>query len=346
MTSRLGAWLAVLIGLHLGACVAQQPLPPSVLVPLAGAGVKDARAEFERILCAINEDRGKQFPDFRPCDQILASLGAAPSFPAIAPRAPCCFTLVFVPGIFGECVAHLGTPFSDSYARLTAAGHAVHVVPVRGRASSAHNAALIARYLSEREAALGDVILIGYSKGVTDILESLAANRDAGWAKKVRAVVSVAGVVAGSPIADRLDKLYDSLLSKLPWATCPAVDGGGVDSLTRSARIGFLERNPLPEGIKFYSLSAIARQGGINPLLAGFHQSLLSFGPNDGQVVIHDAVIPGSFLLAYLNGDHWAVAVPFNRSASIDAALLRIQNAFPREVLIDAILGFIAGTLD
>jgi hypothetical protein len=341
--------LSLLVGMGLalfaGWAMTQPSLPPSVLVPVAYAGVIDAREGFKGVLCAVNERDGAGYPDARRCEDILSLMGAAPASPRIDAREACCYTLVFVPGILGECVAHLATPFSDSHERLRAKGHAVHVVPVKGRASSARNAAIIADYLAQREASLGKVIIVGYSKGVSDTLEALVAGAEAGWARKVKAVVSVAGVVSGTPIADKFAGLYDALLARLPWMTCPPDDGGGFEGITRSARLQFLASNRLPQHSKYYSLVALPRSG-VNPLLLPFRAALAGHGPNDGQVVFHDAVIPGSYLLGYLNGDHWAVAVPFNRSGSIEAALLRIENAFPREVLIDSILQFVAGTLE
>lgn len=346
---RLVLVAAILIGL--GGCATDNPalaqrMTPAALVPDSAADVVDARAEFERITCRINDERGRQFPDFRDCHDIFTAVGAVPPAPRVERREPCCFTLVFVPGIFGECVAHLGTPFSDSHDRLRQHGHDVHVIPVGGRASSEANGRLIASYLAGRDAQLGRVVLVGYSKGVPDILEALAVNADAGWAKKVRAVVSVAGVVSGTPAADLFAGLYDALFARLPWKNCPPQDGGGLDSLTRKARLQSLARSPLPRSVKFLSLVALPGSAGVNPVLFPFQHALNEHGANDGQVLAYDAVIPGSTLLGYLNGDHWAVAVPFNRSHSIEAAVLRIANAFPREVLIDAVLEYVAGTLE
>lgn len=345
MPKLLSLLLAAGLVLFASSARTQDSLPAAILAPVAYAGVTDAREEFGRILCAVNERDGANYPDARRCEDILSPLGAAPASPRIEPREACCYTLVFVPGILGECVAHLATPFSDSYERLRAKGHAVHVVPVKGRASSARNAAIIADYLAQREASLGDVIIVGYSKGVSDTLEALVAGAETGWVRKVKALVSVAGVVSGSPIADKFAGLYDALIARLRWKTCAPDDGGGVDSLARPVRLQFLAANRLPQHIKYYSLVALPRSG-VNPLLVAFHKALDRYGPNDGQMVFHDAVIPGSYLLGYLNGDHWAVALPFNRSSSIEAAPLRIENAFPREVLIDAILQSVAGTLD
>ena len=335
-----------------GRCaIAEQTIPgassPAVLLPLKYTGVIDARAEFRRTLCSINAARGRSFPDYRACDEIFSFSETQAGGESADRETPCCYSLVFVPGILGECVAEIATPFSDSYERLRKLGHRVELIPVKGRASSAANAQIIARFFTQWEQEPRGVILIGYSKGVSDILDALGANADAAWTRKIRAVVSVAGVVSGTPAADRGRGLYDAILAGLPWQTCGPEDKGGVDSLTRKARLDSLAAMRLPPHIKYFSVVALPRSADINPILALFYRLLSSdYGPNDAQVLYQDAVIPGSYLLGYLNADHWAVALPFNRSPSLKAVPLRINNAFPREVLIDAILDFVTKKLD
>jgi hypothetical protein len=59
---------------------------------------------------------------------------------------------------------------------------------------------------------------------------------------------------------------------------------------------------------------------------------------NDSQLIFYDQVIPGSVILGYLNADHWAVSAPFNRSHPFISSIITDKNAFPREVLIEAIV--------
>ena len=49
----------------------------------------------------------------------------------------------------------------------------------------------------------------------------------------------------------------------------------------------------------------------------------------------------GSTLLAFLNADHWAVAVPVAESHEIIASTLITQNKFPREALMEATVRYI-----
>ena len=45
--------------------------------------------------------------------------------------------------------------------------------------------------------------------------------------------------------------------------------------------------------------------------------------------------------MAYLNADHWAVAVPIARSHEMIGDMFVTQNAYPREALIEAVLRYI-----
>jgi hypothetical protein len=63
-------------------------------------------------------------------------------------------------------------------------------------------------------------------------------------------------------------------------------------------------------------------------------------------VIFYDQVIPGSVLLGYLNADHWAIFVPFNRSHPFIASNFIDKNAFPREVLLEAIVRYVEEDLN
>jgi hypothetical protein len=104
----------------------------------------------------------------------------------------------------------------------------------------------------------------------------------------------------------------------------------------------WLASNRLPRAVRYYSLAAFAERENISLLLQPFYDELSEVDPrNDGQVLFHDALIPGGTLLGYLNGDHWAVAVPFGREHPTLTAPFVTHNEFPREVLLESVVRFI-----
>lgn len=335
--------------------------PPGIFSSIGSRGAVDDRARFREIFCSVTDARKGWYPDERPCGEALHNLdegNRGPASTSITPNEPGSMKVVIVTGIFGECIADYLLPFSDGryfehyrpqthgYEYLRALGYDdVEVIVTPGRSSTTANGVEVHKRLRSISAATSrDVVVIAYSKGVTDVLHALTLFPKI--PPNIRAVVGVAGVVAGTPIADRLAGTYEMLLRKTPYKDCPPGDGGGVRSLSREEQFAWLSRHPLPESVRYYSLVAFAPSERITMVLKPFYAALSRTDPrNDGQLLIQDAVIPGSKILGYLNGDHWAVAIAFNRSDTPSWRRLIDHNSFPREVLMESILQYLAREL-
>ena len=88
------------------------------------------------------------------------------------------------------------------------------------------------------------LVLIGYSKGTPDVLEAIVSHPEI--RARVAAVVSIAGAVGGSPLANEAEQYQADVLQHFPGAACDAGDGGGVASLRPAVRRAWLAQNPLP----------------------------------------------------------------------------------------------------
>jgi hypothetical protein len=98
----------------------------------------------------------------------------------------------------------------------------------------------------------------------------------------------------------------------------------------------------LPESIRYYSIITYPDADHISSILMPSYKKLSQVDPrNDSQLIFYDQLIPGSVLLGYLNADHLAVAVPINRNHPFIASQFLDKNAFPREVLAEALVRFI-----
>jgi hypothetical protein len=320
----------------------------TVLVPIKYAGISDQRARFREIFCSIQQDHGWRLPDNRPCDQTLHKLADEPASggrPVYLGQARLPLRFIIIPGLLDECVSSFVLPFSDARPHVESLGFKTDMIMVNGLAGSAQNAAQIRDAVVQLPVIPGEkLVLIGYSKGAADILEALISYPEI--TRRTAAVLTLAGVVSGTPVADSLPDIIKKLADVIFQGKCQPGKGVAFESLSRKRRLDWLSSNKLPSSVRFYSLAAFSDREGISLILRTMYDKLSLVDPrNDSQVVFQDALVPTGTLLGYLNGDHWAVAVPFNRTHPTISEMFITRNAFPREVLLEAICRFIEESL-
>ena len=318
--------------------------PPLVLVPASQAGVHDQRGRFREIYCAVLEAR-RDVPDHRPCEEALSRIGGEPAGtgrPVDLGASKRQLVAAVVPGIGYECFAKWLQPPGTTARHVRQFGYDMVVLKVDALSSSANNARQIRDAVMAMQAELGAprLVLIGYSKGAPDILEAVVAYPEI--RRYLAAVISAAGAIGGSPLANDAEQYQADLLRHFPGATCTSGDAGGVNDLRPAIRREWLARNPLPPEMRYYSLVTFPEPERISSILTRSYDKLARIDArNDSQMIFYDQVIPGSALVGYINADHWALAVPIARTHTTIGSLFVTRNAYPREALVEALLRFV-----
>jgi hypothetical protein len=289
--------------------------PPHALVPIADAGVTDRRGRFREIFCEVLESRGEEWPDYRPCEEALTRVANEPPGSGKAVHlgeSRHNLLLLVVPGVGWECIEEwlkIDVSISDL---LHSAGYRAELLQVDGL----------------------------YSKGAPDILEAIVNYPE--LRERVVAVISAAGAIGGSPLANTADQKDLNLMLHFPGSTCSEGDGGALESLRPAARRAWLASNPLPPELVYYSLVTFPHPDRMSSVLNGSYRKLSKVDArNDSQVIYYDQMIPGSTLLGFVNADHWAIAVPISRSHTFMGSTFVDKNDYPREAIFEAILRFV-----
>jgi len=341
------------LGMLLGGCAATPDAASLLSTPVsfdtvAGApGIIDGRAGFRAVFCDSMRAAGLVTNQEAQCVRWLWRLPdeSDPLSTHAASEAAAGEPAIFIfTGAFSECVGEEARPFITGAARLRASGARVETIVLGGRSGTAGNARQIADALGRAGVPdAQDLILIGFSKGALDILRFVVDFP--GQARGVDAVVSVASPIFGSPLAEFAAAPYSRLAAGMSHEKCPPGDGEVLRSLQPAAARAWLEANPLPAHVRYYSLAAFTTGEHVARALRPTWKWLNRIDArNDGQVIAADAVIPGSTLLGYANADHWGVAESLEE---VHPFLVGRPDPapFPRDQLFESIVRYVRSDL-
>ncbi len=337
--------LGLALALLLAGCTREPMLPHTLALPAQTLSLPqappatDGRVRFRQIFCSRH--------DGDACKQFLLSLNDEPPPPTNThppPHPAGALKLVLIPGLYDECIRGWVDFYGQALGRLREQGYDVEMLAVNSRSGSDHNAAQIAAYVNALPPGEQHrLVLLGHSKGAADILHFLVEYPEP--ASRIAAMVSVAGAINGSPLADWAVDSMKGWESLVPASLCEPGDDRALQSLTRQASMSWLSSNPLPKGPRYFSLVTISDSDSIAWPLRYSYQHLAEIDPrNDGLLLFFDQLIPGGELLGYLAADHWRVAYPVEEVGLLTAGRVK-QAPFPRDRLLEAVMIYVAEAL-
>lgn len=306
------------------------------LVVYFKADTDDLSKKFADLFCSVLKQKNPDTGEWGACSQYLDGTGREDV--ALAPIRND-YRLLIVPGILSSCVADTAAYAEGQESLRNQYGVSVELLQVPNN-SSEDNARMISEYLKDRF--LIDrrpYIVVGYSKGAPDVQVALA--KEEGVAGAVAAFVTVAGASGGSPIADLMPAQAEKWISAFQLKGCQGDLAQGFKSLARSARQAFLASYPKPL-VPTYSIVAKSGKTNTSKALLQSWQLLTAFDAiQDGQLTRQDAVVPGAKFLGTALGDHFAVALPFDKSSDASIRTAMDQTRFPRAALLESIVRFV-----
>ena len=301
----------------------------------------DSSKSFGDIFCTVLSKNNPDGDKWDPCESYVDGGG---STSVALPELSKDYRVLIVPGFMSSCFAdspafNEGLPvLRDKY------GMNVEYLQVPNDASET-NAKIIADHVKEKSK--DDArkwILVGYSKGTPDLQEALA--RFPELRPMTAAFISVAGASGGSNIADAIPGILDKYMNQYKLKpTCKGDMAVGFKSLSKMVRGQFLANYPNPF-VPTYSIIAASDKGTTSKALLQTWLLLLTYDPlQDGQLTRQDAIIPGSTYLGVAKGDHFAVALPFDKSSDATIKSGMDKTKYPRGALIESLLRYVTDDL-
>jgi len=304
-----------------------------LILKLADSG-KDLSAAFTDTFCSVLQSENPDGGEWDTCGSYIKSSAAAASPSHALDSIPTNYRVLVIPGVLSSCQANTQA-FAEGQAHLREKhGLTVEFLQTPNE-SSAANGQKIAAYL--RQKMQGDprkYILVGYSKGTPDIQEAIAGDPEARNA--VAAVVSIAGAVGGSPIADTMPSIVQQYTATLKLGSCEGDIAEAFKSLRQDVRKRFLADHPDPL-VPSFSLAAVSDADTTSKMLLEAWKLLTAYDSRtDSQLLLPDALIPGGNFLGTLHADHLAVALNYGSSSDSTIRSAANHNRYPRAALLEA----------
>jgi hypothetical protein len=305
----------------------------TVLLPLTPAGVNDRSSEFANVFCSVMQAEFQ--PDWGRCGQYI---DRADTFqPVPLPSLPADFRLVIIAGLLSSCSGQFAV-FEEGIKHLHEVHHIEVTTPrVDGFGSTVNNAQQILTHLNSLVQQDNRwIVLLGYSKGATDIQQALVMASPQ-VKSRIAAFITLSGMIGGSRLYDILGANPDKLLKSISLGSCGS-DSGGLAELSRAKRQEFLRDHPGPI-VPSYSFAAVSTKENTSKVLQPTWKYLSAYGQEqDSQMLFPEQIVPGGTFLGTARADHWAVAIPFEQDPEMRSKVDR--NHYPRAVLLESLFRF------
>jgi len=223
---------------------------------------------------------------------------------AAAPAAFRRYVIAFVPGYAYKKNADSGADFAAQRRLLGKKGFRTVLIPTDQAGSVEDNARIVAGGLNRLAESEPKILVVSASKGGPEVARALAEGLSTKAAARVKAWISVGGLLRGSPYADRFLKGHRRFFAKLGLAfngLSPIV----LDDLSTDVRRPAFDSLRLPLGLLTVQYVGAPLSGHLSKRSRHRYELVRSQGPNDGLTLLSDELIEGGVVVTDVGLDHY-----------------------------------------
>jgi hypothetical protein len=215
------------------------------------------------------------------------------------------YEVLFAPGFHYLTDKSSGADFANQRQFFNQLGVRVELLRTKEDGTVEENAAIIAANIR----ALGDadVVLVSTSKAGPEVALALGTILGPGEMARVKAWISVGGLIRGTPLADYATTWPQSWIVRLMFRYS-RTGFQGIPGLTTAASQTRMERIRIPAGIMIVEYIAAPLSGDIYGSVKSRYVRLRKDGPNDGLTLLADELLPNGIAVMEPGIDHFYAA--------------------------------------
>jgi hypothetical protein len=214
------------------------------------------------------------------------------------------YSVLFAPAWLYRSHPENGGDFARQRRLLDRLGIVNRLVASVEGASVEDNAETIAAAVREAAGEGRGLILVSTSKSGPEVALALSRLMTPAEAAGVVGWLNVGGVLRGTPLADAALRPPASWLTRA-FFWLRGHDLVGLVSMSTGPSRERLQGARLPDSIAVVNLVAVPLSGSVGLKLRWSYEILREDGPNDGAVLLADAIWPGGVNLVALGADHF-----------------------------------------
>ncbi|MEW6777368.1 MAG: hypothetical protein AB1405_13820 [Bdellovibrionota bacterium] len=217
---------------------------------------------------------------------------------------------IFVPGWLYVSHPENGGDLARQRVTLKSEGVETLLLEIDETGTVEENAAAVAAAVRQAQK---DVVLVSASKAGTEVALALGSLLRPEETKPVKAWLNVGGILKGSPLADGV---MDSLIKR--WGVRTFFwwknwKWKSLVSMETKRRTEALQNIRIPENVLVLNLLGCPLQKTLSEMGRDGYETMKELGPNDGLLLLGDAILPGTLTIAEVGMDHYFLTPDIDR---------------------------------
>ncbi len=225
-------------------------------------------------------------------------------------RQPLSLQTIFVPGWLYVSHPENGGDLARQRATLSGEGVETLLLEIDETGTVEENAEAVAAAVRQSPK---DVVLVSASKAGAEVALALGSLLRPEETKPVKAWLNVGGILKGSPLSGDVLSFWPKRWAVRAFFGWKGWKWESLVSMETKRRTEALQNIRIPENVLVLNLLGCPLQKTLSEMGRDGYETMKELGPNDGLLLLGDAILPGTLTIAEVGMDHYFLTPGIDR---------------------------------